>query len=337
MWTWLKKQLKPSIRDQQRILKAWPEMDLLQDPDERWTVFTTAAGTISHSTGVWLLLLAPVVAVILSIGTSFAERALQGTLWSGLLEHTRAGSPVLAMGLTLVLISRIRRRHFDRALREQLIRRGCAVCIKCGYDLRGQTVARCPECGVLFNPDILGDSNYRESTEHDVSIQKQNVCSAPEAGHLGRRIKRYPDLALFATNERDQAWKLARTGTGWCWLAALPAILLSAGMVHVATGRYLVPRLRAIGRPEAFRFMILAMFVLLATQVCMVMVGSFCRRHIERSLRRQLVQRGRLICIRCGYDVKGQVEPRCPECHAPFDPKLLEAARGSRRVPGTAG
>ncbi len=29
------------------------------------------------------------------------------------------------------------------------------------------------------------------------------------------------------------------------------------------------------------------------------------------------------VCVRCGYLLRGLTEPRCPECGAPFDPKLL--------------
>ena len=38
------------------------------------------------------------------------------------------------------------------------------------------------------------------------------------------------------------------------------------------------------------------------------------RRLIQRNLREQLVARGVPICLECGYDLRGQVEPRCPEC-----------------------
>ena len=28
-------------------------------------------------------------------------------------------------------------------------------------------------------------------------------------------------------------------------------------------------------------------------------------------------------CVKCGYDLRGQTEPCCPECGNPFDPGLL--------------
>ena len=49
-----------------------------------------------------------------------------------------------------------------------------------------------------------------------------------------------------------------------------------------------------------------------------------CRRDLQRSLRKQLLERGVPICVRCGYDLRGQTAPRCLECGKPFDKALLE-------------
>jgi len=53
-------------------------------------------------------------------------------------------------GITVLGIYTFRRR-IQRSLRQQLNARGTPVCLKCGYDLRGQVDARCPECGTPFN------------------------------------------------------------------------------------------------------------------------------------------------------------------------------------------
>ncbi len=47
------------------------------------------------------------------------------------------------------------------------------------------------------------------------------------------------------------------------------------------------------------------------------------RRPIRRSLRQRLQQEGVPICLQCGYDLRGQTEPRCSECGTAFDPLLL--------------
>jgi len=39
---------------------------------------------------------------------------------------------------------------FQQHLRKRLLDRGVKVCMACGYDLRGQTECRCPECGTPF-------------------------------------------------------------------------------------------------------------------------------------------------------------------------------------------
>ena len=47
------------------------------------------------------------------------------------------------------------------------------------------------------------------------------------------------------------------------------------------------------------------------------------RRPLRKQIRLQLVAMGIPICIACGYDLRGQRQPRCPECGRPFDAKLI--------------
>ena len=42
-----------------------------------------------------------------------------------------------------------------RKLRQELIDNGFAICGPCGYDLRGLTESRCPECGAPFDEQLL--------------------------------------------------------------------------------------------------------------------------------------------------------------------------------------
>jgi len=56
---------------------------------------------------------------------------------------------VMALGF------RLARRGIERHLRTRLLAAGVPVCMHCGYDLRGQTQARCPECGRAFDPHLL--------------------------------------------------------------------------------------------------------------------------------------------------------------------------------------
>lgn len=57
---------------------------------------------------------------------------------------------ILPIGLNLAI-----RQPFRRHLRERLAARGVPICIPCGYDLRGLTEARCPECGTPFDPALV--------------------------------------------------------------------------------------------------------------------------------------------------------------------------------------
>ena len=48
------------------------------------------------------------------------------------------------------------------------------------------------------------------------------------------------------------------------------------------------------------------------------------KRHLRRRLRKRLFELGIPVCDRCTYHLRGQTEPRCPECGRQFDPTLLE-------------
>ncbi len=52
-------------------------------------------------------------------------------------------------------------------------------------------------------------------------------------------------------------------------------------------------------------------------------------RRAQRLLRELLIERGILVCVHCGYDLRGQTEPRCPECGRAFDPELLRESTGA--------
>jgi len=61
-----------------------------------------------------------------------------------------------------------------------------------------------------------------------------------------------------------------------------------------------------------------------AMSACFAGVFNYLfRKPVQRHLRNELVARRIPICIKCGYDLRGQVEPRCPECATACDAKLL--------------
>ncbi len=61
----------------------------------------------------------------------------------------------------------------------------------------------------------------------------------------------------------------------------------------------------------------------------MVVLTWFWRHRCQRFLRQKLVASGIPICLKCGYDLRGQTEPRCPECGTPFDAELIDGTTGN--------
>ena len=92
----------------------------------------------------------------LSVGNVLAailsDTALSGTHIPGLLVHLGTAALV---GIALWFVLWLHRRDAQHELRLYLRELGIPICLHCGYDLRGQTVPRCPECGRAFEPAIL--------------------------------------------------------------------------------------------------------------------------------------------------------------------------------------
>ena len=58
----------------------------------------------------------------------------------------------------------------------------------------------------------------------------------------------------------------------------------------------------------------------------MAFVFTWTRPYI-RFVRRYLQERGIAVCLNCGYDLRGQRDPRCPECGREFDANLLRGTK----------
>ncbi|MFQ5495358.1 MAG: hypothetical protein ACE5EX_08240 [Phycisphaerae bacterium] len=131
-----------------------------------------------------------------------------------------------------------------------------------------------------------------------------------------RNIKLFPELALFDTPAaRKKAMKLAlrgiyRTRGFWLWMACVVGVSAAIPMIF----RRYVPL------PPA---MVGGIGGGLGGGLAGGAMLWFCRSSVQRSLRGQLVELGTPVCLHCGYDLRGQEEPRCPECGRPFDKRLL--------------
>ena len=132
-----------------RLWRRWiPELDLL--PPHAWNGALQRAGVGNN----WQTnLLVSAIILLCLFGVDYVRSFLHSTfplppwaVWS-ITALMLAG--LLTWGLWLTR-GRIRRR-----LRELLILEGFPICGPCGYDLRGLTEPRCPECGTPFDEKLL--------------------------------------------------------------------------------------------------------------------------------------------------------------------------------------
>ncbi len=132
---------------------------------------------------------------------------------------------------------------------------------------------------------------------------------------LNERI--LPELLLFKPGqERKRMLKQVRSTPR----AMVAAVLfgLANFTLFVLTSDYII----ALGLSKSMVTLLYLAYVLAALSV----PTWFTRRAIRRELRVQLTQRGIPICIPCGYDLRGQTRPRCPECGTSFDAKLIDGS-----------
>jgi uncharacterized paraquat-inducible protein A len=80
------------------------------------------------------------------------DTVLRGTPVPGFLVHVVLG---LLVGVLVGWVQWLFRRSAQQELRLYLREQGIPVCLHCGYNLRGQVEARCPECGRPFDPALL--------------------------------------------------------------------------------------------------------------------------------------------------------------------------------------
>ena len=91
--------------------------------------------------------------------------------------------------------------------------------------------------------------------------------------------------------------------------------------------RYQVPLYRPSvpGPLIALGLSLLLLLILLAYLLC-------CLRQVRASLRGQLLEKGIVLCARCKYDLRGQVESRCPECGQTCDKPPSKQLEPIRRI-----
>ncbi len=143
-----------------------------------------------------------------------------------------------------------------------------------------------------------------------------------------RRDRWCPELALFPTDDarRTALRQAARLRE------MLPLLLLFLIVAEVIT-ELLGPLLASLaftGLSHAIQTAPALAHTLLTTLLYLAMGATalhfWWQPRFRKSIRRQLVQAGIAVCMKCGYDLRGQTQPRCPECGTPFDVSPLDRA-----------
>ena len=126
-------------------------------------------------------------------------------------------------------------------------------------------------------------------------------------------LKRYfaeafPEFYWFPTDRQRHDARNGLTKLRFSrWYLSLPLVVLGAILPALVVVRWL-------------RLPSWALVLILSCWFPLLMVGQFwlSRRHIRTYVRQKLIEAGVPVCRQCGYDLRGQVEPRCPECGQAF-------------------
>ena len=131
----------------------------------------------------------------------------------------------------------------------------------------------------------------------------------------------YPELDLFETPEGgdtalQKAMKARRLHPKYWLASALPVAMAypAVKMLMAMLSRYNVSRMP--------RLMFMLLFIVVFSWAIGYAINRTFRDPVRRALRNELAKKGVAICVECGYDLRGQREPRCPECGTPFDERL---------------
>lgn len=144
------------ILDDSWLMRAFPELRQIEDPSERLAVWQAAFHRMWWR---WSLII-----FVMVVGGLWAANTATSIIAPSL-RRISESAPLILSGVAGVAIGpigmlvawRLCKRQLQRSIRRQILQRGRAVCMRCGYDLQGLTEARCPECGMGFDPILLGN------------------------------------------------------------------------------------------------------------------------------------------------------------------------------------
>jgi hypothetical protein len=128
---------------------------------------------------------------------------------------------------------------------------------------------------------------------------------------MGLKTRLYPELKLFPDWQHRQAalseGQRAAFKRPALWVLSLMAFCAGIALITLSIHR---------GIPNGMQLPLMVVGQLTASWGPLMGLWVF-RRTVRQSLRVQLRERGRVLCISCGYDLEGLKAERCPECGAP--------------------
>jgi hypothetical protein len=140
----------------------------------------------------------------------------------------------------------------------------------------------------------------------------------------GYKERIIPELRLLETRkDRDEVWKVCHRGfmkTPRVWVAIIAPWVPLACTLGLA--KHLVRQFFPgwpLGRaPWLFSIMPSSAYMGLALGLGSLLLRGDRLRRIAIA-RQELNRRGIPVCLECGYDLRGLVGPRCPECGQPAE------------------
>jgi len=139
-------------------LRVFPELLLFESEQERKTAFWEAGNNLT--TGVCAMVLVSLIAYLVGYWADY--------LPSGAILPLAPMVPLLC-GLPPLWLSKKATR---RKLRRMMVEAGVPICLKCGYDLRGQVTPRCPECGTPFDEKLLRKRTNRQPSAELIAKER---------------------------------------------------------------------------------------------------------------------------------------------------------------------
>jgi len=135
-------------------LRRYPELAVCDTPAEQTEVLRVCSDRVY---GAVRLRIAAGAMLVVAAGALIIQvaiwPALHDTWPTRFGRHPPGMALAVLMGLFLYLAHRVGVvPRLQAEIRRELAARGYRICIHCGYDLRGQTELRCPECGLAFPP-----------------------------------------------------------------------------------------------------------------------------------------------------------------------------------------